>query len=389
LGPQALVVDSPLAVPAEAGTAALPPDAARGSGPRSSGIDVPAQAGTRQELRSYLSDEPGASRMVLRWRLLGHLRWTPAAELARQNVDGWLWDLVERGFADDAQWTVIKAAWLVRFTALGPEALAKGADAVDHTVHLRGGGGGGLLRRLLESIVARAPRRTVGPRRTGAGRRRLWAFAAAFASSALVWPPDLASATPAAPQAQGLASALLPALPAAGTVYASRPSTPEPAAGHESPASASEHATSPASHRAPRTVGLRLARGRQITFNTPSEDYRMLDVLPILDVWGEGRIDYLQGGGRMTTGFSEAYNLNMKSGPHVQKVSNGPDRGRPIPNLVPVEDYEHPVFPLPDNSVLFITLMNAPISRATAAEMLRVLRRHEGHVLLYDPDPEG
>jgi hypothetical protein len=96
----------------------------------------------------------------------------------------------------------------------------------------------------------------------------------------------------------------------------------------------------------------------------------------LLDVWGEGRIVTSE---NMVTGFKEAVNLN-----HVnQRISNGPDTGRPIPNLVPVDNYDYPKFP--DETYENITLMGAPITIGTAEEMCRVLQRPRGKIYLYDP----
>lgn len=130
-----------------------------------------------------------------------------------------------------------------------------------------------------------------------------------------------------------------------------------------------------------------LARPAATPRISPAKDYRKLDVIPHLDVWGEGRINLEQE--NLVTGFEEVYNLNLKNREREQKVSNGPNRGKSIPNLVPVEDYENPVFPLLDGSVLVVTLMGAPISKGTAREILRVLNKAEGKVILYGPDPKA
>ena len=95
----------------------------------------------------------------------------------------------------------------------------------------------------------------------------------------------------------------------------------------------------------------------------------------LLDVWGEGRII----DNRMITGFGDAYNLNKVT----QKVSNGPNKGKDIPNLVPVYDYDNPVFPIGDDLVNYITLMGAPITEGTAREMYRVLNKQKGVIILY------
>jgi len=102
--------------------------------------------------------------------------------------------------------------------------------------------------------------------------------------------------------------------------------------------------------------------------------------IDLLDVWGEGRINERG----FITGFVQAYNLNKST----QKISNGPDRGKDIPNLVPVYDYDNPVFPIKDGVVKYITLMGAPITEGTAREMYRVLNKKNGVVMLYDPDEQ-
>jgi hypothetical protein len=134
------------------------------------------------------------------------------------------------------------------------------------------------------------------------------------------------------------------------------------------------------------TIGWQPGPARSVS-NTNLADYRTLDIIPVLDVWGEGRIDYSVGEWKQISGFSDAYNLNLKTGLREQEISDGPNKGSVIPGLVPVADYENPAFPLPDNSVLVMTLMNAPISRGTAREMVRVLKKPEGRIILYDPDP--
>ncbi|MCE3116169.1 DUF2612 domain-containing protein [Enterobacter sp. ASE] len=108
----------------------------------------------------------------------------------------------------------------------------------------------------------------------------------------------------------------------------------------------------------------------------------MAQTLWILDVWGEGRIVTDEG---MVTGFDEALNINM----YNQKISNGPDAGKDIPNLSPVYDYDYPIFSLEDASYRFITLMGAPISTGTAMEMCRVFdsEPEKGVIYLYDPTP--
>ncbi|MBD2598315.1 hypothetical protein H6G74_28900 [Nostoc spongiaeforme FACHB-130] len=100
----------------------------------------------------------------------------------------------------------------------------------------------------------------------------------------------------------------------------------------------------------------------------------------LLDVWGEGRI-YADGN---VTGFTDATNLNHKN----QRISNGIDRGKSIPNLISVDDYENPKFPINDREYNYITLMGSPISRGTAREMCRVLNPDRGVIYLYDPSSD-
>jgi hypothetical protein len=113
--------------------------------------------------------------------------------------------------------------------------------------------------------------------------------------------------------------------------------------------------------------------------NLPLPPYTEATHIPLLDVWGEGRIVT----DSMTTGFTQAYNLNNAG----QLITNGPDDGEPVPNLVPVSSQNSPVFPLPDGIVAFETLMGAPIIAQTATEMVRVLNPQTGVVILYDPNP--
>jgi hypothetical protein len=98
--------------------------------------------------------------------------------------------------------------------------------------------------------------------------------------------------------------------------------------------------------------------------------------MDILDVWGEGRIY----NGNMISGFRQAYNLNKDT----QKISNGPNEHRDIPNFIQVSNYDTPKFPLADGIVNFMTVMNSPITAGTAKEMYRVLNKERGVVILYD-----
>lgn len=104
----------------------------------------------------------------------------------------------------------------------------------------------------------------------------------------------------------------------------------------------------------------------------------------ILDVWGEGRIVTQDG---MVTGFNEALNVNR----YDQKISNGPNAGKDIPNLSPVYDYVKPHFEINSGSFEYITVMGAPITPVTASEMCRVFTNlpYTGGIYLYDPDPSS
>ncbi len=105
-----------------------------------------------------------------------------------------------------------------------------------------------------------------------------------------------------------------------------------------------------------------------VNYPLPPGTYRELDWIPILDVWGEGRIITQE---NLITGFSNAFNLNHEN----QKISNGPNKGKEIPNLIPVSDYNNPTFPIKDNVVDFITLMGAPVVKKVVQEMCRVFNK--------------
>ena len=100
-----------------------------------------------------------------------------------------------------------------------------------------------------------------------------------------------------------------------------------------------------------------------------------------MDVWGEGRISAYG----IITGFDDNIcgNLNHQD----QKISNGPNTGQDIPNLIPVQNYSNHEFDIRDNVVYNITVMGAPINTKTAQEMLRVLK-YSGNskIILYGFD---
>ncbi|PHM28312.1 hypothetical protein [Xenorhabdus budapestensis] len=115
--------------------------------------------------------------------------------------------------------------------------------------------------------------------------------------------------------------------------------------------------------------------------------------IEILDVWGEGRIiDCLSRKypckaweeDLHVTGFPNAINVNHKD----QKISNGPDEKKDIPNLSPVDSYDYPKFNIPDGSCKYITLMGSPLNDETMKEMIRVFNKQPRHggIFLYGLD---
>ncbi|CDH35221.1 hypothetical protein KKI93_21255 [Xenorhabdus bovienii] len=101
--------------------------------------------------------------------------------------------------------------------------------------------------------------------------------------------------------------------------------------------------------------------------------------IEILDVWGEGRIDYPIGEGRHITGFHTAYNLN-----HVdKKIGAGPNTDKNIPKLIPIDDYDNPKFPIADGKCQYITSMSSPFYIPTAIESLRVFNKTPGYGAIY------
>ncbi len=103
--------------------------------------------------------------------------------------------------------------------------------------------------------------------------------------------------------------------------------------------------------------------------------------IEFIDVWGEG---YLEDGS-MITGFKNSFNINK----YDKLVSNPPDEGRRIPNLIPINDYDSPFTVIPDRSVKYLALMGAPITELTASEMARIIRQ-TGNILIYGfPQGDG
>lgn len=104
----------------------------------------------------------------------------------------------------------------------------------------------------------------------------------------------------------------------------------------------------------------------------------------ILDFWGEGRIEW-EG---VVTGFSNSYNVN-----HQFKLvsASSKDFNRRIPNRIPTESFEHTDVKayVACDTFRFVTLMGAPIHARTAAEMTRMVRKHDdddGMIILYGVD---
>lgn len=113
------------------------------------------------------------------------------------------------------------------------------------------------------------------------------------------------------------------------------------------------------------------------TISFKYKEFRIIDhAIPLLDVWGEGRI--LADGN--ISGFEGAINLNL----YKQQVSNGVNRHSAIPNIMPVSQYGEPDFPITCEQVQTVTLMGAPITPRVADEIGRVLAI-DGRVFLFDP----
>ncbi|KAJ8711797.1 hypothetical protein PYW08_008751 [Mythimna loreyi] len=96
-----------------------------------------------------------------------------------------------------------------------------------------------------------------------------------------------------------------------------------------------------------------------------------------VDYWGEGRIVHEHG----ISGFPDCYNVN-----HVyQLVSNGPDRGKKIPNRIPVINYTNCDTSgyIKDNSVITVTIMGAPINNSCSADIARMISPDQGKVVAY------
>jgi hypothetical protein len=119
-------------------------------------------------------------------------------------------------------------------------------------------------------------------------------------------------------------------------------------------------------------------RNKDHTLSYAFQHYQTLNrSIPLLDVWGEGRIH----AGEQVSGFNTAVNLNL----YKQSVSNGLNRYSAIPNIMPVATYDDPDFPIACEQVKIVTLMGAPITERVADEIGRVLDI-EGRVFLFAPD---
>jgi hypothetical protein len=106
----------------------------------------------------------------------------------------------------------------------------------------------------------------------------------------------------------------------------------------------------------------------------------------ILDVWGEGRVVDTDLNNQVT-GFDgdNVWNINK----YDKRVSNGPNKGKKIPNLIGVASWYNPRFStIVDGTVPYVTCMGAPITEESAAEMYRVVNKEKGAVILYGFKPE-
>ncbi|XP_063829140.1 microvitellogenin-like [Ostrinia nubilalis] len=101
------------------------------------------------------------------------------------------------------------------------------------------------------------------------------------------------------------------------------------------------------------------------------------DLLELVDYWGEGRIDEQCG----ASGFPDCYNVNHPS----QCVSNGADKGRKIPNRVPVQSYTNcdTSSYIKDDSVKTVTLMGAPINNSCSKDIARMVNEDHGKVIVF------
>lgn len=97
----------------------------------------------------------------------------------------------------------------------------------------------------------------------------------------------------------------------------------------------------------------------------------------ILDFWGEGRIVDKN----LVTGFDAAYNVNHQN----QKISNGPNKDKSIPNRIPTLNYDVvDVKPfIADHTFQYVTVMGAPVYPKTAQEMYRIARKDNAARIIF------
>ncbi|GBP93166.1 Low molecular mass 30 kDa lipoprotein 19G1 [Eumeta japonica] len=114
--------------------------------------------------------------------------------------------------------------------------------------------------------------------------------------------------------------------------------------------------------------------------------YKLIKIPPpntlveLIDYWGEGRITADEG----ISGYVDSYNVNHE----YQTVSNGPDRGRKIPNRIPVIGYTNcdTGAYIRNDSVANVTLMGAPINTSCAADVARMVSAAVGRVFVFGFD---
>ena len=113
-------------------------------------------------------------------------------------------------------------------------------------------------------------------------------------------------------------------------------------------------------------------------------DYNLLkipvppkDFIQHVDYWGEGRVVTADG----VSGFPNSYNINHQ----FRLVSKGPDRGKKIPNRIPVFRYTYcdTSSYIKDNSVLIVTVSAASINRNCAKDIARIVNDEHGKVVVY------
>lgn len=101
------------------------------------------------------------------------------------------------------------------------------------------------------------------------------------------------------------------------------------------------------------------------------------DFIDHVNYWGEGKIESWLG----ISGFPDCYNVNYVFG----LVSDGPDKGRKIPNRIPVPHYidcDTSAY-IRAHSVVTVTSMAAFISCSCARDIARIVNKDKGKVILY------